>query len=154
MAFNGLLFCTTCGNLLPRVSKAKSPHITCELCKTVNTSAFLEAICLRLYLTVPQTNGLITRPQLPAQPTIRPLCSASATTSPLSRFLTKSLPPSRSSTKNVLSAIILRCNSPRGKCVVRMRGARSFILVPNVGTSIIRTIERGGGARVEDGLVH
>jgi DNA-directed RNA polymerase I subunit RPA12 len=38
MAFNGLLFCTTCGNLLPRVSKATMPHITCDLCETINTS--------------------------------------------------------------------------------------------------------------------
>jgi hypothetical protein len=38
MAFNGLLFCTTCGNLLPRASKAKLPEITCELCQTVNDS--------------------------------------------------------------------------------------------------------------------
>jgi DNA-directed RNA polymerase subunit M/transcription elongation factor TFIIS len=38
MTFNGLLFCTACGNLLPRVSKAKTPQIACELCGTQTTS--------------------------------------------------------------------------------------------------------------------
>ncbi|KAM0719861.1 hypothetical protein Q7P37_003996 [Cladosporium fusiforme] len=36
MVFTGLLFCNTCGNLLPRASKDQAPHITCELCETVN----------------------------------------------------------------------------------------------------------------------
>jgi DNA-directed RNA polymerase I subunit RPA12 len=41
MAFNGLLFCTTCGNLLPRASKAKMLQIACELCGTKTASTLI-----------------------------------------------------------------------------------------------------------------
>lgn len=38
MVFIGLLFCDTCGNLLPRADRNKVPQITCDLCETVTSS--------------------------------------------------------------------------------------------------------------------
>lgn len=38
MKFNGLLFCTACGNLLPRVSKTTVSQIACDICETLTTS--------------------------------------------------------------------------------------------------------------------
>ena len=52
MAFNGLLFCTACGNLLPRASKTKMPQIACDLCETMTTSTSFYTAKKRLPLTL------------------------------------------------------------------------------------------------------
>ncbi|KAL1581890.1 hypothetical protein WHR41_09398 [Cladosporium halotolerans] len=38
MSFIGLLFCTDCGNLLPRANRQQMPHIICDVCAKSNSN--------------------------------------------------------------------------------------------------------------------
>lgn len=117
MAFIGLLFCTTCGNLLPRASKHTTTHITCDLCETVNRSAtdLHPSHTISPRLTQRQTSGPSNQPRHLCRPLSLLRCNANATTSRSSKSHRPSPPLSSPSTRSVRNATI------RSSCFERFR---------------------------------
>lgn len=106
MTFNGLLFCTACGNLLPRVSKFKAFQIACDLCDTLTTSTDNHMLTSKLSLTSPD--------EWPDQTSTssRPTDYPSALQRKRDRFATLPIPQDIASAQQITNEECPQCHNP------------------------------------------